>query len=171
MTDLSYLFIVTAVLAGVLAMMTIWSRHGLWLKLGAIATAALFLPLAYAGFASLLSKPKPVSLEWWLQRADQATVLGSSIQEEQGIFLWLQLAEISEPRAYVMPWDRKLAEQLQQAMREAEENGGQLTMRLPFEPSLDDRAPKFYALPQPAMPPKDLDRPPPKFYQHAQRDA
>jgi hypothetical protein len=32
-------------------------------------------------------------------------------------------------------------------------------MRLPFEPTLDDREPKFYALPQPPLPPKDVGRP------------
>ena len=33
-------------------------------------------------------------------------------------------------------------------------------MRLPFEPTLDAREPKFYAPPQPALPPKDLAEPP-----------
>jgi hypothetical protein len=28
-------------------------------------------------------------------------------------------------------------------------------MTMPFESSLDDREPMFYAMPQPAMPPKD----------------
>jgi hypothetical protein len=37
--------------------------------------------------------------------------------------------------------------------------------RLPFEPSLDDREQEFYALPQPALPPKDMDRPPAQVYQ------
>jgi hypothetical protein len=38
-------------------------------------------------------------------------------------------------------------------------------MRLPFEPSLDDREQKFYALPQPALPPKDFNDPPPEVYE------
>ena len=38
-------------------------------------------------------------------------------------------------------------------------------MRLPFEPSLDDREPKFYALPQPPLPPKDADRAPAQVYE------
>jgi len=42
-------------------------------------------------------------------------------------------------------------------------------MRLPFEPSLDDREPKFYAMPQPALPPKNLDHQPPKLYEQARR--
>ena len=169
MIELSYLFMTTAALVGLLSMISIWSRHRSWIRAGALAIAFLFLPLAYASYASLLSKPKPVDLEWWLGQADEATVLSSSIQEEVGIFLWLQLAEVAEPRAYVVPWNRDLAEQLQAAMREAEEQNGQLQMRLPFEPSLDEDEPKFYAMPQPAMPPKDLDRQPPEIYQQAKR--
>ncbi|MGI9510205.1 MAG: hypothetical protein ACR2QJ_12760 [Geminicoccaceae bacterium] len=169
MIELSYLFMVTVALAGLLSMISIWSRHRSWIRVGALAVAFLFLPLAYASYASLLSKPKPVALEWWLGKADEATVLSSSIQEEVGIFLWLQIAEVAEPRAYVLPWSRDLAEQLQAAMREAEEQNGQLQMRLPFEPSLDEEKPKFYAMPQPAMPPKDLNRPAPEIYQQAKR--
>ena len=169
MTELSYLFMTTAALAGVLAMISVWSRHRSWIRAGALAVAALFMPLAYVSYAALLSKPKPVALEWWLGEAGEATVLSSSIQEDVGIFLWLQLAEVSEPRAYVVPWSRDLAEQLQEAAREAEEQNGQLQMRLPFEPSLDELEPKFYAMPQPALPPKDLHRPPPEIYQQARR--
>lgn len=169
MTELSYLFMVTAIVAGALAMISIWSRHRLWVKFGAIGAAILFLPLSYVSFASLLSKPKPVDLEWWMGEAQEATVLSSSIQEGEGIFLWLQLAEAAEPRAYVLPWDRDLAEQLQKAAEEAEEQNGQLQMRLPFEPSLDNLEPKFYAMPQPAMPPKDMQRPPVQHYQQAKR--
>jgi hypothetical protein len=169
MINLSYIFVLNVLLAGTLAMISIWSRRRLWVKLGALGAAVLFLPLAYAGFASLLSRPKPVELEWWLQRSAEATVIGSSIQEGEGIYLWLQLEKVVEPRAYVLPWDRDLAEQLQAALEKAEEENGELRMRLPFEPSLDDRDPKFYALPQPALPPKDLNRPGPQMYQQAKR--
>ena len=63
------------------------------------------------------------------------------------------------------------AEELQQANCEAEQQGSGVQMRLPFEPCLDDRAPEFYALPQPALPPKDLVQPPPEFHQPPGRDA
>jgi hypothetical protein len=66
--------------------------------------------------------------------------------------------------------DRARAEQLQQALREAEQNGRGVRMRLPFEPSLEDREPKFYAPPQPALPPKHAVQPP-QLYQPPGRDA
>ena len=53
-----------------------------------------------------------------------------------------------------------MAEQLQAAARTAAERQSAVRMRLPFETTLDDREPRFYALPQPAMPPKDAMRPP-----------
>ena len=174
MINLSYIFVLNVLLAGTLAMISIWSRRRIWVKLGALGAALMFLPLTYAGFASLLSRPKPVGLEWWLQRSEEATVIGSSIKEGEGIYLWLQLDKVVEPRAYVLPWNRELAEQLQAALEKAEEEKGELRMRLPFEPSLDDRDPKFYALPQPALPPKDPDRSPTQMYQrrgHPGQDA
>jgi hypothetical protein len=79
--------------------------------------------------------------------------------------------DIAEPRAHVLPWDRASALPLQQALREAERQGSGVQMRLPFEPSLDDLEPKFYALPQPALPPKDLVEPEPELYQPPGRDA
>jgi hypothetical protein len=164
MTELTYLFAGVAVLAGLISSISIWAPRRLWIKGAAIGTAALFMPAVYASFAHLLSLPKPVALEWWQGHAEQATVLGATMREEEAIFLWLQLPGIPEPRAYALPWNRDLAEQLQAAQREAESNRTQVQMRLPFESSLDDREPKFYAMPQPQLPPKDLGQTAPQFY-------
>jgi len=165
MTELTYLFAAVALLAGAMASVAIWAPRRLPPKLFAVGTGAALLPTAYLGLVQLMSLPKPVDLEWWLAAAEEATVLGSSIREDDAIYLWLQMDGVAEPRAYVLPWDRDLAEQLQAAQREAEENGTRARMRMPFEPSLDDREPKFYTAPQPALPPKDLERPPAREYQ------
>ena len=171
MTSMSQLFAITVALAGLLAAISLWAPRRLAIKGTAQATTVVFLPLAYASMLDLLSRPKPIDLEWWLSHAEEATVLGSQVQEDQSIHLWLQLPEVAEPRAYVLPWNRETAERLQQAQREAEQQGGDVRMRLPFEPSLDDREPQFYALPQPALPPKDFAEPEPQFYQSPGRDA
>jgi hypothetical protein len=170
MTELTYLFATLAVLAGVLTSISIWAPRRLVIKGTALVTTTLLLPLAYTSMVDLLSRPKPVDLEWWLH-AEEATVLGSQIQENQGIHLWLQLPDVAEPRAYVLPWNRDTAERLQQARRAAEQQGGDVRMRLPFEASQDDREPQFYAAPQPALPPKDYAEPEPEFYQPPGRDA
>jgi hypothetical protein len=172
MTELTYLFGVVAVLAGALSSISIWAPRRLTMKLLAVGGVALFLPTAYASFAQLLALPKPVALEWLRANAEEATVLAASLREGETIYVWLQLKGVDEPRAYALPWHRDLAEQLQAAQREAAEGQTQVQMRFPFEDSLDDREPKFYAMPQPQLPPKDLDQPSPQMYQRqAKRDA
>jgi hypothetical protein len=171
MTGIPQLFAITVALAATLGLISIAAPRRLAIKVTALATTVLFLPLAYASLIALLSKPKPVDLEWWLTDAAEAEVVASRLIENEGIYLWLQLVDVAEPRAYVLPWDRDSAEQLQQALREAERNGSGVQMRLPFEPSLDDREPKFYALPQPALPPKDEVHPPAQVYQGPEHDV
>ena len=171
MTGVSQLFVIGAMLAAVLGLISIRAPRRLPVKGTALATSVLFLPLGYASLVDLLSKPKPVEMEWWASGAAEAEVLASRLVEGAGIYLWLQLPDIAEPRAYVLPWDRASAEELQEAKREADEQGGGVQMRLPFEPSLDDHDHQFYVRPQPAPPPKDVVEPPPEFYQPPGRDA
>ena len=171
MTGLTQLFVIAALLAALLASISIWAPRRPAIKCAALATAIAFVPVAYASLVDVLSKPKPVAMEWWLSSASEAEVLASRTVEGADIYLWLQLPGVAEPRAYVLPWNQAGAEQLQRALQEAKERGGGVRMRLPFEPSLDDLEPKFYAKPQPALPPKDLAEPPPQFYQPPGRDA
>ncbi|WP_051328813.1 hypothetical protein [Geminicoccus roseus] len=155
MTTLTLLFVISVLLTAALASAVLWSRHATVVKLAALAGLLCFLPIGYAAYADLLSRPKPVGLEWWHRNADEATVLGQQMREGEGLFLWLQFSADPEPRAYVLPWDQKLAEQLQTAWEEAMKNGTGVRMKLPFEPTLDMREPKFYALPQPQLPSKE----------------
>lgn len=166
MFNLAQLFIIALVLAAALASISVWAPRKVWVRACAVLIAILFLPLAYAGLADLLSKPKPVNLEWAHRNVPEATVLAAQLREGDGIFLWLKIDGVDEPRSYVLPWDRKIAEQLQEGMREAEANKNGLRMKLPFQFSLDDRETMFYALPQPALPPKDRDGNGPMRYQH-----
>ena len=171
MTQLTHLFALTTILAGTLAGIAIGSPRHLWLKASALATATLLLPVAYAALAALLSQPKPVALEWWHRHAEEATVLDSVFREGEGIDVWLQLPGSVSPGAYTLPWSTTLAEQLQRAQREAEEQEGDVRMRSPFEPSWDDREPKFYALPPPKMPEKDGEEVAPEVYERPGEEA
>ena len=165
MTNLTTVYAALAVLAGALAMISIWSPRRLVVKLLAVGATTAILPLTYGGLVDLLSRPKPVGFEWWHAHADHAAVLSSSLYEDEAIYLWLQLEQVDEPRAYRLPWDRDLAEQLQAAQPEAAANETQVQMRTPFEPSLDPREPLFYAIPQPSPPPKAAPSEPPLRYQ------
>jgi hypothetical protein len=171
MSEIFGLFVVAAMLLCILATHSVWAPRRVGVKISALVTTLLFLPVAHAAMLVLLSKPKPVHLEWWQAHAEEAAVLGSSMQEGHGIYLWLQMAGIVEPRSYVLPWSQEMAQQLQDALREAEENGTGVQMRLPFEPSLDNRQPRFYALPQPAFPPKDRLDPAPDIFAGPATDA
>jgi hypothetical protein len=109
--------------------------------------------LVYGGTIELMSRPKPVALEW--RDVTQATVLSASLREGEAIYVWLQIEGTSEPLAYALPWSLEAAQQLQGAMAEVEETGTAVVMSQPFDGGLDDREPKFYATPQQAMPAKD----------------
>jgi hypothetical protein len=171
MNELFILFAATVLLATLLANIGIWAPRRLWIRMSALLTAALFIPLAYASAASLLSRPKPASLEWVRGQAAEATVIGSSIREGVAIYVWLQMPDSPEPRAYTIPWSQNLAQQLQDARAEAESQGTGLQMRLPFEKSWDTREPKFYALPQPQLPQKIQPEPPAQRLQHPSQET
>jgi hypothetical protein len=163
MGDLLYLFGAAVLVASVLTSISIWAPRRVVVRASAFGLAILFVPISYASFASLLSKPKPVSLEWAQANAQEASVLGASIREGEAIYVWLQVPGLDEPRAYTLPWNRDVAQQLQEARRKAEEQGTGLSMRLPFEHSWDKQEPKFYPMPQPTMPSKDVPQAPMQF--------
>lgn len=155
MNDLVYVFAAVAGLAALLATLAIWAPRRTAVRMTAVVLTALLLPASYLGFTTLLSQPKPITMEWLESGAGEATVLGAVIREGEGIYVWIQPEGGPTPRYYVLPWDLKQAQQLQSAMRDADKNQNGLKMRSPYEPTWDRREPRFYAAPQPAPPPKD----------------
>ena len=167
MTELFVLFATSAALAALLAFIGIWSHRKLAAKVSALVATALFIPTVYLSYADLLSRPKPASLEWWHRDASEATVVGSQLREGEAIFLWLELPEAPEPRAYRLPWQQELAKQLYGAQREAESRGTEVKMRRPFDDNTDQLEPMFYAPPQPPLPPKRVERESEQPFQHS----
>lgn len=155
MTSVTYPFAIATLLVAALAAICIWSRQRLWLKIGTIAIMAIFLPVSYLTVVDLLSRPKPLSMEWASRDLSEATVLGAHLKEGERIFLWLQVDGINEPRYYALPWDEQVAKQLYGAQQEADEKGTEVRMTQPFATSYDYAETLFYALPQPARPPKE----------------
>lgn len=162
--NLIYLFGLGVLFAAGLAAISIWSPRRLPLKLAAMAMTGLLSATAYASYADLLSKPKPVNLEWAQRHTTDATVLAATYEENKAIFVWLALEGVEGPRSYVLPWSQEAAEQLQKAMREAEANGTGVQMQAPFETDRQDTGQFFYAAPQPARPEKTADAPGPLVY-------
>jgi hypothetical protein len=116
----------------------------------------ILIGVIYGGSIELLGRPKPLRLEW--RGTADAQVLGAMPVENEAIYVWLVMPGATGPCAYVLPWSLEAAQQLQDAMNQAEADGTGVRMGIPFEASLDDREPMFYAMPQPAMPPKDYQQ-------------
>ena len=145
-----------AILAAVLATIGIWAPRRAWIKAGAVAVAALFLPLGYLGMIDLLGKPKPWALELGGHSVEEASVVSAVMREDVAIYVWLRIPGIAEPRAYALPWSEQTARQLQAAQQKAEQDGDAVRMRMRFSDTLDDREPVFYARPREALPPKSV---------------
>jgi hypothetical protein len=128
-------------------------RGRMWQRAASVTTFLVLVALVYGGSVELLSRPKPLRLEW--REATEATVIGATMREGEAIYVWLEVPDADEPRAYALPWNLQMAQQLQSAMQEGEANGSPVQMSMPFEPGLDDREPKFYAAPQAALPDKN----------------
>jgi hypothetical protein len=154
MDSIGVFFIVFVALATVLANIGIWAPRKIWVRYSAVAVAALFMPAAYASVTDLLSRPKPASIEWLHRNTAEATVLSASIVENKSIYLWLQLSGETEPRAYVLPYDKKLARQLHEAQKNAKRKGTKTRMKRPFAKQRDNNKRQFYAAPQPPRPKK-----------------
>lgn len=154
MTQVLHLFAASLALAAALAAIAIWSPRALSLKVGALAITTLFVPATYFSLTELLSRPKPVALEW-ARGAAEARVLGADLREGESIFLWVRVPGADEPRSYRLPWDKKLAEQLHKAQREATQDGTDVRAKNLFRAGPEgDEKPVFYARPQEALPPK-----------------
>ena len=164
MNELLILFGALGSLAGILATVALWAPRRVWIKLGALGVTAVFLPAGYFGLSEMLSRPKPIGLELTRVNLEEATVLGSRLEEDKAIYVWLGIPGVEEPRAYTLPWDQQLARQLQGANRDSEDTGAPVQMRKPFENSLDQREKVFYIAPQPPPPEKaPLDENPLNF--------
>ncbi len=167
MDHILVLFAIVVCLACALATIAVWAPRKLWIRAVAVVVAGLMLPTAYISMNELLSRPKPVSIEWARAATEEATVISSSVREGEAIYLWLRIAEdIVEPRAYVLPWSKTLAKQLHEAQREVGKKGGTVAMRQPFESTLDDGDRKFYARPQARPPLKPAPAQSPRRYVH-----
>lgn len=114
----------------------------------AVLFVALFIPATFLAYNDLLSRPKPISLEW--ASTESATVISAVTIEDEAIWLWLQSDD--GPRSYVMPWSETKARELHEAQRQARESGQDLIVDKPFGDSEGDI--KFYPKPIQPLPEK-----------------
>ena len=82
MDNLTYLFAVTVMLAGMLASISIWEPRKLWIRGASVIATAGLVVVAYLGFSDLLSRSKRA-----ISSVDEAQVLASSAKEGEAIFI------------------------------------------------------------------------------------
>ena len=150
MDNMTYLFAAVVLLAAVLASISIWAPRKLWIRSASIVATAGLIVVAYLGFSDLLSRPKPIHLEWAMRTVEEANLLGASAKEGEAIYVWLEIEGVAEPRAYKLPWNREMAEQLQKATEDNQGNHTGVRVRSPFRAELDENEeePTFYSLPR-----------------------
>jgi len=154
MGSLIHLYGALVLVAAALAAIAIRAPRPLALRAAAVALAGALMATGYAGFTELLGRPKPADLEWAARNASDATVLAAEMREGEAIYLWLNLENDGEPRAYVLPWSKDTARQLHEAQGRAEDNGTEVRLRNPFNEADEGGERMFYAAPQEALPPK-----------------
>ena len=132
MEVLTFVFAAVIGVGALLASIAIWAPRATSIRSAAVVVTALFIPLSYVGLNELLSKPKAMSHEWLQRNAGEATILGASLDEGKAIYLWLRIDDSLEPRYYVLPWQTKFAETLQDMIEEAIEEGATVKMTNPF---------------------------------------
>ncbi len=170
MTVTTYWFVIATALAAALASIAIWSPRSLKLKVAALLCATAFLPIGYFSLNDILSRPKPVLLETVHRDIEQVQVISSLMKEDEAIYLWLQIPEVDEPRSYRLPWSDETAKELHKAMQEAEHDGTEVKMNKPFEKTIDNQQPVFYAAPPPPPPEKQIAEDKPILFKAAKND-
>jgi hypothetical protein len=171
MTPFIIAFVSLALVLGVYAFvgLPLGSR---WRRLAVSGFFAVLLAGLFFGYSDMLGRPKSTRIELLRASDQEAKVLGSYMLEGSGIYLWLQLPAVREPRYYVLPWDQKTANALQKAIEDnAQQHGGGVVMRLPFERSWDKRDAEFHPLPQPKLPDKGGAPPPATIYSAPEQRA
>lgn len=159
-----YLFAGAVAVAAGLASLAIWAPRITRVRVAALALAALFIPVAYVEMAELLSKPKPMSFEWFERASNDALVLGINLDEGRAIYLWLRLSGDSEPRYYVIPWNVRLAEKLEDAADDAVRRSGAIVLKNPFQKrSQEDMGDLNVEIIPPPVPPQKMPRFPPRI--------
>ena len=158
------------VVAAALASIAIWAPRPTRVRILAVVVTTLFIPIAYVQLVEMLSKPKPMSFEWYERARKKAQVLGVSLYEKESIYLWLRLSGSFEPRYYVVPWNLQLAEKLQKAVRTAARGNSTVVLEDPFtKRSLEEWGNLNVEIVPPPVPRMKHPPPPPQIFNPRER--
>ena len=86
---LTWTFVVVVVLTTALVLIAVKGTLSGVYRASALGLAAALMFSGYIGFAELMSRPKPVSLEWARSNTGPVKVAASHLREKEAIYLWL----------------------------------------------------------------------------------
>ncbi len=165
MDVLFYIFACATGVAAALASIAIWAPRTTSVRIAAVVIAALFIPIAYVELVETLSKPKPISFEWFERSADKATVLGVSLHEGKAIYMWLRLDGSMEPRYYELAWRQSLAERLEDAIEDAIATRSAVVISKPFDRrNFEEHGDLNVEIVPPPLPPQKRPMLPPQIF-------
>jgi len=160
-----YISAAVILIGAALASIAIWAPRPTWVRFVAVAIVILFIPAMYLQMTELLSRPKPMSFEWYERATDEAVVLGVSLKEQVSIHLWLQVDGSSVPRNFVVPWNVKLAEKLEDAMEGAVRENSTVVLKDPFSNrSLEEWGDLNVEIIRSPVPPAKIPHPPSRIF-------
>ena len=165
MNILVQIFAAAIAIAAALATLAIWAPRPTRIRVLAVVITAIYIPVAYVQFLEILSRPKPMTFEWYERATKKAVLLGVSLHEKESIYVWLRPFGSIEPRYYVIPWNLKLAEKLQKATSEATRGNSTVVLEDPFQRrSLEEWGDLNVEIVPPPLPPVKHPPPPPRFF-------
>jgi len=165
MDILFYVFAGATGIAAALAGLAIWAPRPTRIRIIALVIATLFIPVVYLQSIEMLSKPKPMSFEWYQRNEAKAALLSISLDEGKAIYLWLQLPDSVAPRNYEIPWNLKLAEKLEDAVDDAVRRNSTIILENPFyKRSFEDWGDLNVQIVPPPLPPMKHPPPPPQIF-------
>lgn len=125
---------------------------GRW-RIAGITVYIALLALIWGGSAELLGQPKPIKLEWFRNLAGSPII---AVMPVEDVAIYVLILRDGKPVLYVLAWNVKDAEGLQDGVKRIGEEGGQLVLgpaidRVPDAP-LNGELSKV--IPPAALPPK-----------------
>lgn len=146
-----------------LTWLVVWSRRDtVWRHIAMVALLPMWLVLAVL-IADALGHHRPLEIAWNVD--GESRVLAAKMVQGEAIYLYVETGD-PEPTALVLPWDDKVAEQLQEAMRKSAESGQQGAL-MRYKHSWDTNPPQFHPLPIPPLPIPKGRPPEPERYERS----
>lgn len=121
-----------AISLGAMAWLAVGVGSRMSYRVGAVCTLIVGLGVGFVAITELMGRPKPIEQAWLERDQPAARVLAMRLEKDRAIYLWLLLPGETAPRSYALPWMRRTAEKLDDAMTRAGERDHRLQIEGPM---------------------------------------